>query len=44
MRLGKRRWPGTMLPVPVLWAQRLVCLSGASPESYLGHKPQEAFA
>lgn len=44
MRLGKRRWPGVMLSMPVLWAQVLMCLSAASPESYLGHRPQEAFA
>lgn len=44
MRLGKRCRPGMMLSMPVLWAQTLVCLSGASPKSYLGHRPQEAFA
>lgn len=33
-----------MLFMPVLWAQMLVCLNGASPESYLGHESQVAFA
>lgn len=41
--LGKRGRPGMMLFMPVLWAQMLLCISCASPESYLGHRPQEAF-
>lgn len=44
VRLGKQLRPGMMLSMLVLRAQTLACLSGASPESYLGHKLQEAFA
>lgn len=41
---GECCWPGVLLSVPGLWAQTVMGLSRASPESYLGHRPWTAFA